>query len=209
MVKLLKYDARKLSLDLEYIGPNLAELVDADSLSQLPEGRQWPVWLNLAEGMCYLHAQRIVHRDIKPQNVLLRAGTFEAVLCDFGISAKAYDRPEDFNGGTPCYVPPEALLAPTRGFQADVWALGITMLFVFQFIPLPSGKWWIADIRSNRKSARCMVTWILRIGQVVRGLPQNLSPLRKMLAEESTKRITAADLVSACSLRQYAPLEYS
>lgn len=208
MVKLLEHDAKNLSLGLEYIGPNLAEFVDAERLSQLPEGQQGSVWMNLVQAMCYLHAQQIFHRDIKPENVLLRANG-GAVLCDFGISAKAYDRPEEFNGGTPCYVPPEALTTLTRGFTADVWALGITMLFVFRLIPLPQGRWKIAYVRSNGKSGQRMVAWILHIRQLVENLPSSLSPLRKMLAEDSAKRITAADLVNACNLRQYAPLEYS
>ena len=150
--------------------------------------------MDVARGIDHIHAQLIVHRDIKPQNILFGGGGRGAVICDFGISAKVYQEPETFNGGTPCYIPPEFLFNSPRGFDSDVWAFGVTMLFVFGLIPLPHGNWKVAAVNQDLDVHRKMIDWLHGIRQVVKVLPEALLPLRAMLAENPKKRITAAIL---------------
>lgn len=172
-MKLLEHDAKILSLELEYIGPNLAELVDAKGVSQLSEGQQHQVQKDGAEALKYLHLKSVVHRDIKPENILLGAGNRGAVICDFGISAKVDKQPGPFNGGTPCYIPPESLITLTRGFEADIWAFGITMLFVFRLIPLPDKTWKIADVRSKGSPGKSWSNGFVTLCKSLRKFPRN------------------------------------
>ncbi len=162
---------------------------------------RYRVWIDVARGMEYIHAQRIVHRDIKPRNILFDGGGRGAVICDFGISAKVYQEPETFDGGTPCYKPPEFLFNSPAGFDSDIWAFGVTMLFVFRLIPLPQGNWKIAAVNQDLDVRRKMIDWLHDIRDVVKVLPEALFPLRAMLAENPRKRIVAATLAEDALLQ--------
>ena len=79
----------------------------------------------------------MVHNDIKPANILY-APDRGAVLCDFGLSTPAANSPS--GGGTPYYVPPEFIGNKSRGPASDVWALGVTMLYVLRKITFPDSR---------------------------------------------------------------------
>lgn len=42
--------------------------------------------IDLISALCYLHSNRVLHRDLKPQNILLNENTLQAKLCDFGLA---------------------------------------------------------------------------------------------------------------------------
>jgi serine/threonine protein kinase len=164
-------------------------------MSQLSTDLQRRVWIDISDGLEYIHAQNIVHLDIKPQNILL-SGSDRAVLCDFELSVERAVKPVSNNGGTPCYIPPEYLLDEKRGMPGDIWAFGVTMLFVFGLMPLPRGNWKIADIFRNEDVHTKMVGWLLKVQQIQESIPEALSLLRQMLEKNPAKRITASKLVS-------------
>jgi eukaryotic-like serine/threonine-protein kinase len=116
-------------------------LVDGHSLrSRLARGDPLPiaeiisVLRDVAKALAYAHERGVVHRDIKPDNILLTGGS--AVVTDFGV-AKALSAAKglDSNGtltqvgsslGTPAYMAPEQAAAdPNTDFRADLYAFGI------------------------------------------------------------------------------------
>jgi len=84
------------------------------------------------EGLRYLHNKGIMHRDIKPQNLLMTKDS-HIKLCDFGVAWKVESKEKDTltnTQGTYHFMPPECWNYETKkfsGVKADIWALGITL----------------------------------------------------------------------------------
>jgi serine/threonine protein kinase len=83
----------------------------------------------IALGLVDVHAASIVHRDIKPGNILLdvSGGSLQAKLIDFGIANAAVSSFAKGPMGTPPYMAPEQLDGAPATPAADIWALGITL----------------------------------------------------------------------------------
>ena len=77
----------------------------------------------------YLNYKKIVHRDIKPDNILIDEKGF-LKLIDFGTAIDIKDFTNTITG-TPHYIAPEVLLGRGYGFSADYWSIGITAFEVF------------------------------------------------------------------------------
>jgi serine/threonine-protein kinase len=113
--------------------------IDGESLRRkLARGGELPVadavriLRDMAEALSYAHEQGVVHRDIKPDNVLL--GKHHAQVADFGV-AKALSASTQAEGmtsvgvalGTPAYMAPEQAAGdPQIDHRADIYALGVT-----------------------------------------------------------------------------------
>src|SRR5215471_10927368 len=96
------------------------ELNDADAIVTAAQ---------VLEGLAHAHARGIVHRDVKPSNVLLaECDGISARLLDFGLAQLADEEQLTATGdvpGTLAYVPPERLVnGESGGPPADVWAVG-------------------------------------------------------------------------------------
>ncbi|HTM20539.1 MAG TPA: serine/threonine-protein kinase [Kofleriaceae bacterium] len=111
---------------LEYLpGETLADRLDR---VRMPLSKAVPVATELASALGFAHKQRIVHRDMKPANVL-HAGEGHWKLADFGI-ARLPDSDLTQVGifmGTPGYSPPEAIKEGRYTPQADVFAWGAVL----------------------------------------------------------------------------------
>ena len=83
---------------------------------------------DVCAGLAAVHAVGVVHRDVKPANILL-AGDGRAKLADFGIarSSEETDPGTLWNAGTPPYLPPERLVGEPAGPPCDVWAIGVVL----------------------------------------------------------------------------------
>jgi len=122
----------KIYMVLEYCCAVLKDMLD-----QTPEKR-FPVWqahdyfTQLITGLDYLHSRGIVHKDIKPGNLLLdQAGVLK--IADFGVCEQldmfAKDDTISTSQGTPAFQPPEVANGHETfsGFKIDVWSSGVTL----------------------------------------------------------------------------------
>ncbi|MEV8549397.1 serine/threonine-protein kinase [Streptomyces glaucescens] len=107
-------------------GPSLQQAVQAHG--PLPPSALRVLGSGLAEGLAAIHASEVVHRDLKPGNVIL-AGDGPRVI-DFGIS-RALDRAATTSSGlgTPGYMSPEQCKGLDTGFPSDVFALGCVLVY--------------------------------------------------------------------------------
>lgn len=111
------------------------ELVDGQSLElllwerfRLEPDRVAPLGAAIARALAVAHARGVVHRDVKPANVLLgKDGSIK--VADFGISdlMAAAGQQKDRVFGTPGYIPPESLLGRGHGPSGDLFALGVIL----------------------------------------------------------------------------------
>ncbi|MET8368445.1 serine/threonine-protein kinase [Micromonospora profundi] len=128
------YDYGESPLDGVLVPFVVLELLDGHTLEQrldagpLPPRAGLRVCAEVASALAAAHAQGLVHRDIKPGNVMLTPDG--AKMLDFGIAAAIGDPEIDFEGrllGTPAYLAPERLAAGEVLPASDVYALGLLL----------------------------------------------------------------------------------
>ncbi|XP_065360488.1 serine/threonine-protein kinase mig-15 isoform X3 [Calliphora vicina] len=125
----------QLWLVMEYCGAgSVTDLVKSTKGQSLKE--EWIAYIcrEILRGLAYLHSNKVIHRDIKGQNVLLTDNA-EVKLVDFGVSAqldRTIGRRNTFIG-TPYWMAPEVIACDenpeaTYDNRSDLWSLGITAL---------------------------------------------------------------------------------
>ncbi|KAJ2709276.1 Protein kinase C signaling pathway involved MAPKK protein, partial [Coemansia spiralis] len=91
------------------------------------EGVLGKVAAAVLKGLVHLHAFKVIHRDVKPSNILL-TGRGEIKLCDFGVSGELVDSIAQTFVGTSYYMAPERIQGDRYAVQSDVWSLGLTLI---------------------------------------------------------------------------------
>jgi hypothetical protein len=113
----------------------LAEVVRTDG--RLSAQRTAQIGLDLLGALEAAHAQGIVHRDVKPSNVLVRPDG-RVVLTDFGIATSTGDSSLTHTGlllGSPAYLAPERARGEALGPASDLWSLGATLFTAVEGTP--------------------------------------------------------------------------
>ncbi len=93
-------------------------------LGRLSPTTATPLLRDVAYALAYAHAQGVVHRDIKPDNILLDGEGDRALVTDFGIALLREDAAEHRIVGTPEYVAPEQASGEPVDGRSDLYALG-------------------------------------------------------------------------------------
>ena len=131
------FDSGSADGQLFYVMPYVdgETLRDRIARGPIPLAESLDILRDVARALAYAHAQGVVHRDIKPDNVLLSSGT--AVVSDFGIAkALSASRADDRTAhptltvagtslGTPAYMSPEQALGDPVDARTDVYAWGV------------------------------------------------------------------------------------
>ena len=149
---------------------------------KLDETEAKVIFKQIIQGLGYIHKKRILHRDIKLDNILLD-GNGRVKIADFGVSK--YVKPNDVmheQSGTPAYIAPEILREKGYvGFKADIWSAGVVLYaMLFGTVPFKA---------SNMKELHKMI---------IKGkynLKEEISPeakhlMRSMMESDPDKRIS-------------------
>jgi serine/threonine-protein kinase len=124
-------------ISMEYVeGVTLKDLIQ--SKGALPLGVGLRIAKQMCQGLDAAHRQGVIHRDIKPQNMLILPETGELKIMDFGIArgaeVKAGTGGLTTDGtvmGTPDYMAPEQAQGQPVDFRTDIYALGVVLFEVF------------------------------------------------------------------------------
>ena len=129
-----------------YISMEYLEGVTLKDLQKRKGALPLGVGLQIAKQMCHglaaAHAQGVIHRDIKPQNMLIIPETGDLKIMDFGIATvsnvKDESAPQDsaITGagvvlGTPDYLPPELGRGQQADFRSDIYCMGVVLFELF------------------------------------------------------------------------------
>jgi serine/threonine protein kinase len=115
---------------LEYVdGISLAHLIEQHGA--LPETQALAIFKPVLSALDHGHQQGVVHRDVKPNNILIDRASGTPLLCDFGIAKQVAERGVTLSGvtlGTAEYMSPEQVQTPDRvDHRSDVYSAGIVL----------------------------------------------------------------------------------
>ncbi|KAL9612731.1 MAG: hypothetical protein Q9167_002670 [Letrouitia subvulpina] len=152
--------------------------------------RYW--FRDLILGIEYLHAQGVVHRDIKPDNCLLTEDDVLKIV-DFGVSEmfeKSSEMLTTKSAGSPAFLPPELCIAKHGGISgkaADIWSMGVT-LYCLRFGRIPFEKTGVLQLYESIRDDPIEIDQQTETSDLFKDL------IRKLLEKDPTRRIKMTDI---------------
>jgi len=181
---------------MEYLsGGDLANYL-TNCTSMLTEKQIAKIIFQISSGLQYLHDYGIVHRDIKPQNLLYNIGNNGEItvkIMDFGISKIMGNNEKTLGGfGTLCFIAPEVILRKPYDKKIDVWSMGVTIyLLLFGDLPFKS------DNGTEETIAKMIVYYDLEISKHIIKRSEELKNLVvKCLVKNPEKRIDLKQIIN-------------
>ncbi|CAM4943871.1 unnamed protein product [Rotaria socialis] len=164
---------------------DLYQLLEDDV--SLPEETVQKIACQLVSALYYLHSHRVLHRDMKPQNILIFPGG-KVKLCDFGFARNMTMETMVLTSikGTPLYMCPELVDEKPYDHSADLWALGCILYEVYHGKPPFFTNNVFHLIKMIGKES---VKWPKPISSDMRNF------LEGLLTKDSTQRLTWPDLL--------------
>jgi Protein kinase domain len=186
------------------------ELVDQGSLDdlmalqpRLPEQRVLEIGIQVAKGLRAAHRRGLIHRDVKPANILF-VDEHAAKIGDFGLASSATQR-WGIGGvvwGTPEYVAPERLNNDPEDFRSDIYSLGATLFHAI------AGK---PPIEASTNSATALLESKQRPLDLQATAPdvsaETAEVLQRMIAADPAQRFSSYDDLVAELERAWRALE--
>jgi serine/threonine protein kinase len=121
----------KILISMEYIdGETLRSILDRVKGVSVPQGVSWTQ--EICDGLAAAHEKGIVHRDVKPENIMIDRNGHAKVM-DFGIarSIEPGDRTAGTRIGTPQYMSPEQAMGKALAPTTDIYSLGLVLYEMF------------------------------------------------------------------------------
>lgn len=178
------------------------EMVDGENLKQmvkaagpLPPARACPIIADAATALAVAHGLGIVHRDVKPTNLMITRGG-RCKLTDFGlVRLNDPNDPFDFTDrsvGTPKFVAPELIRRQNPTSAVDVYSLGTTLYYALTGKPPYVGK-TMREILNQHLDAP-----VPDVREQAPDCPESLALLvQRAMAKDPAARPTAADLAAS------------
>ena len=132
--------------------PTLRSLMDEGSVE---EDLAWSVLCQLAEALDCMHGRGLIHRGLKPSNILVEEGG-RVRLAEFGVNSRWTGRlaltTNTYRLADPCYLAPEIVLGEEPDGRADVYALAVLAFELLTGRPPVAGRWAAEVLRTSLSS---------------------------------------------------------
>ncbi|ACZ91153.1 serine/threonine-protein kinase [Streptosporangium roseum] len=204
----------------------IMELVQARSLEQvieeegpLPPRLVAEIGVDLLGALRAAHAQGVLHRDVKPGNVLITESG-RVVLTDFGIAKAEGDTNLTKTGmviGSPGYTAPERARGEHTGPESDLWSLGATLYFAVEGRPAyerSSVAETLAALMTDRADPptqagplRPVLEQLLERDHTVRLAPAQAAAMLRAVADTPSTSVNPASATPAIPLKAAAPVK--
>lgn len=124
-------------------GDTLRKIIEEGGPCDIGATRTW--FQQIASALDHAHGMGVIHRDVKPDNIIVTPGRESAYLVDFGIALSAEDAlkltQSGFVIGTPGYMSPEQQAGEDVDWRSDVHSLGVTLYEALAGKPIPIGEY--------------------------------------------------------------------